>query len=117
MQCDVVAEQLAEVAAGAVLLDGPARRHVETCLRCQAELAQYRRLFRSLRSLSDDVAEPSPGLLEDVLASIDALGDRRALAELVAGRRMAYLGGLAAAAGGAAIVFASRSRRWPRLAG
>ena len=40
--------------------------------------------------------EPAPGLLTDVLAGLDEAGDRRAR-QRTAGRRAAYLGGLAAA--------------------
>ena len=65
--------------------------------------------------------EPAPGLLPDILAAIEEAGERRALRELLDGRRVAYLGGLAAAATaagvGGALVIASRSRRRLRLAG
>lgn len=121
MRCDAVAVDLGEVASGRVLLTGADRAHVETCLRCQAELVQYRKLLRALRAMRTEVLEPTPGLLAEVLAAIEEAGERRALADLVAGRRIAYIGGLAAAtaaaAGGAAIVLASRSRRHHRLAG
>lgn len=121
MRCDAVVDDLGEVAAGRVQLHGPARQHVETCLRCQAELVQYRKLLRALRAMRTEVLEPAPGLLAEVLAAVEEAGERRALADLVAGRRIAYIGGLAAAtaaaAGGAAIVLASRSRRHHRLAG
>jgi RNA polymerase sigma factor (sigma-70 family) len=36
-------------------LDRAERRHVEQCLRCQAELAQYRKLLRAMRLLRTDV--------------------------------------------------------------
>ena len=121
MRCDAVADRLAEVAAGRELLAGDARRHVESCLRCQAELVQYRKLLRALRTMRTEVLEPAPGLLTDLLAAVEEAGERRALGDLVAGHRIAYLGGLAAAtaaaAGGAAIVLASRTRRQHRLAG
>jgi hypothetical protein len=109
-----VAERLADVAEGSVLLDARARHHVETCLRCQAELVQYRKLLRSLHALRTDVLEPSPGLLSDVLANLEAAGERRALRSLVNGRRVAYVGGLAAATAagvGGAILVANRTRR------
>ena len=41
--CDSVTDQLAGVADGTVLLSRSSRRHVETCLRCQADLVQYLR--------------------------------------------------------------------------
>ena len=38
-----------------------ARRHVERCLRCQAELVQYRKLLRALQRLRTEVLDPAPG--------------------------------------------------------
>lgn len=121
MQCDQVAPHLDEVAAGQRWLEGTERDHVEQCLRCQAELAQYRRLLRALRTLRHEVVEPAPGLLGDLLAAVDAAGQRRAIGAVLRGRRVAYAGGIAAAATAAAaggvIVLASRSRRRMGLAG
>jgi hypothetical protein len=112
--CDELFESLAGVADGSVLLDRPQRRHVERCLRCQAELAQYRKLLRALQTLRTEVLEPAPGLLADILTTLEQAGERHALRSLLSGRRAAYLGGIAAAtAAGAAgaILLASRSRR------
>jgi hypothetical protein len=97
-----------------VSLDEATRRHVEQCLRCQAELVQYRKLLRTLRTLRTEVLEPAPGLLAEILANVEAAGERHAVRSLLSGRRVAYLGGLAAATAagaGAAIVFTTRSRR------
>jgi hypothetical protein len=120
VRCDDVASVLADAAAGAVPFDAASRLHIEHCLACQAEIAQYRRVLRSLRSLRTQVLEPAPGLLPDILACISEAGERRALRELLDGRRAAYVGGLAAATAagvGGAIVLASRSKRSHRLAG
>jgi hypothetical protein len=119
VQCDAVAELLAEAADGSVLLDRPARRHVDSCLRCQAEMVQYRKLLRALRNLRTEVLEPAPGLLAEILAGLEEAGERHAVRSLLRGRRIAYVGGIAAAAtaaGAGAILLASRSRR-TRLAG
>ena len=119
VQCDAVAELLAEVADGTVLLDRTARRHVDSCLRCQAEMVQYRKLLRALHNLRTELLEPAPGLLADILAGLEAAGERHAVRSLLRGRRIAYVGGIAAAAtaaGAGAILLASRSRR-TRLAG
>jgi hypothetical protein len=119
MRCDQLADQLADAADGVVVLDGAARRHVERCLRCQAEMVQYRKLLRALRAIRTEVLEPAPGLLPEILAHLEEAGERGALRSLVRGRRAAYLGGLAAAtAAGAAgaIVLTARSRRRMRLA-
>lgn len=119
MRCEDIAEDLAATAEGDARLARAQRRHVARCLRCQAEVVQYRRLLRAMRSLRAEVLEPAPGLLTDILASLEEAGERHAVRSLLSGRRIAYLGGLAAAtAAGAAgaIVVATRSRR-TRLAG
>jgi hypothetical protein len=119
VQCDAVAELLAEAADGTVLLDRATRRHVDTCLRCQAEMVQYRKLLRALHNLRTELLEPAPGLLADILAGLEEAGERHAVRSLLRGRRIAYVGGIAAAAtaaGAGAILLATRSRR-TRLAG
>ena len=122
MRCDEVAEILPGVVDGAAVADAGLRRHVESCLRCQAELVQYRRLLKALHHLRTEVLEPAPGLFSDILTSIEAAGERGAIRSLLAGRRAAYVGGIAAATAAAgaagAIVLASRARhRRMRLAG
>jgi hypothetical protein len=117
--CEALAEELGGVADGTHRLSRAGRRHVESCLRCQADLVQYRRLLRTLRNLRTDVLEPAPGLLTDLLASLEHAGERQAIRAVLNGRRAAYLGGIAAAAtagAAGAIVLAARNRR-PKLAG
>lgn len=117
MRCEALAEQLAGAVDAPEILDVDARGHIDTCLRCQAEMAQYRRLARTLRSLRTQQVTPLDGLLGDIIAVLDDPdllhnGSR-------VGRRAAYLSGIAAAtAAGAAgaIVIASRVRS-RRLAG
>ena len=114
MQCEDLTNDLSVVADGSVLLGGDERRHVERCLRCQAELVQYRRVLRAMRAMRTEVLEPAPGMLAEILAHLEEAGERRAIRSLISGHKAAYLGGLAAAtAAGAAgaIVFASRARR------
>jgi hypothetical protein len=122
VDCDDVAEILPGIADGSVLADRRLQHHVETCLRCQAELIQYRRLLRMLRQLRTEVLEPAPGVLTSILAGLGEAGEHGAIRSLLSGRRAAYVGGVAvatAAAGAAgAIVFVSRaSRRRMDLAG
>jgi hypothetical protein len=119
LQCEDLSDALAATGEGTGHLSRAERRHVERCLRCQAEVVQYRKLLRTLRTLRTDVLEPAPGLLADILANLEESGERHAIRSILSGRRIAYLGGLAAAtAAGAAgaIVYASRTRR-TRLAG
>jgi hypothetical protein len=119
MRCEDVSPELSQVADGSVQLGRNQRRHVERCLRCQADLVQHRKLLRAMRSMRTEVFEPAPGLLADILAGLEGAGERHAIRSMLSGRRIAYLGGLAAAtAAGAvgAVVFTSRTRR-ARLAG
>ena len=119
VQCEDLGDELAAAADGTATLGRAQRRHVERCLRCQAEVVQYKRVLRAMRSMRTQVLEPAPGLLADILASIESAGERQAVSSLLSGRRIAYLSGLAAAtAAGAAgaLVYATRSKR-TRLAG
>jgi hypothetical protein len=112
--CTDLCDQLAASGGDAGALDETARSHVGSCLRCQADLVQHRRMLRALRSLREDVLEPTPGLVADVLAHIEEAGERTAIRSLLTGRRVAYIGGLAAATAAAgaagALVLATRGR-------
>ncbi len=115
MRCEAIAESLPGVVDGSARLDRAERRHVEQCLRCQAELAQYRKLLRAMRLLRTDVGTVPDGLVGTILAHVESAGERSAVRATLSGRRVAYLGGIAAAAtaagAGAAIVLVSRGRR------
>jgi len=115
MRCDDVTRALPGlVDADVVGVD--IERHVESCLRCQAELARYRRMLRGLHELRTRYLEPSPGLLPQTLAALEAAGERSAARSLLTGRRLAYAGAGVALAAGAAVVLLARSRRRPGLA-
>ena len=111
-RCDKLAETLAGAADGSVTLTPDEQEHVDTCLRCQADLAQYRRVLRAMRMMRGDVLRPPPGLFADILLGLEAAGDRQVLRSMITGRRVAYLGGIAAAtaAGAAGALIAARSR-------
>jgi hypothetical protein len=115
MRCEAIAESLPGVVDGSARLDRAERRHVEQCLRCQAELAQYRKLLRAMRLLRTDVGAVPDGLVGTILAHVESAGERSAVRATLSGRRVAYLGGIAAAAtaagAGAAIVLVNRGRR------
>ncbi|HMS89590.1 MAG TPA: hypothetical protein PKE56_14155 [Acidimicrobiales bacterium] len=115
MRCEAIAESLPGGVDGSARLDRAERRHVEQCLRCQAELAQYRKLLRAMRLLRTDVGAVPDGLVGTILAHVESAGERSAVRATLSGRRVAYLGGIAAAAtaagAGAAIVLVNRGRR------
>ena len=64
----------------------PVQAHVESCLRCQAELARYRRLLRTLALLRSRYAEPTPGLLGETLAALTDAAEEGARRTLLSGR-------------------------------
>ncbi len=113
--CDELASTLGDYAEGVETATPEVRAHVETCLRCQAELVQYRRLLKSLHSLRTEVLEPAPGALAGILANLEAAGERSAIRSIMTGKKAAYVGGisLATAAAGVAgaVVLAGRARR------
>lgn len=114
MLCEEVADRLSAIMDGNQAADPAVVRHVEGCLRCQAELVQYRRLLKLLRQLQVQGPQPPPGMLGDVLAVIEEAAERGAIRSVLTGRRLAYVGGLAVAAGAAgvagAVVMANRGR-------
>ncbi|MCP5028593.1 MAG: hypothetical protein GY929_20140 [Actinomycetia bacterium] len=97
---------------GSSELGGADRDHVSRCLRCQAELAQYRKLRRALGGLRARTIEPDPTLVAEILGRIDGTSGHRG--DRWVGRKSAYIGGIAAAtaaAAGAAGAIVYRSRR------
>ena len=112
MRCEQLTHHLA-ASDGSQLDDEAAQAHVESCLRCQAELAQYRKLLKALRTLRTEVLTPAPGLVTDILTHIEERGERSAMRSALKGRRLAYVGGvtLAATAGGAAALLVLSRRK------
>ena len=107
--CDAVAAQLPAYVAGETDLEDWAARHLSTCLRCQADVARYKRMLRALHALRDEHHEPPPGALSDILSHLD--GRRRAPAlplEPWVALAVAAAAGAAGAAG--AIVWGTRRR-------
>ena len=118
VSCDDVADALPAIVDGLEVAEIEVQRHVAACLRCQAELVQYRKVLRMLHELRTEVLEPAPGLVPDILAALEAAGERHAVRSMLTGRRLAYAGGIAAAtaAGAAGAIWATRARRRVRLA-
>jgi len=115
MQCEEVAEILAATAGTEQLPDRRARKHVDTCLRCQAEVVQYRKLLKALHALREDMVATPHGLVTDIFVKLETAGERAAVRSLISGRRAAYVGGIAvataAAGAGAAVLLVNRSKR------
>jgi anti-sigma factor RsiW len=114
MQCDEVVAVIPELVDGGATTNVAVERHLQTCLRCQAELARYRRLLRMLAMLRTRFVEPNPGLLSDTLAALADVTEQGARRTLLSGRTLAYagaIGGTAVAAGATAALLIARSRR------
>jgi hypothetical protein len=117
-ECRQAATRLPALAAGEPAIDERLGRHVAECLRCQAEVAAYRRILRHLRSLRDDETAPPTGAIADVLEAIAAASLEESAPGTSRILRAAYVGGItvATAAAGAAGVLVWMSRRRPGLA-
>jgi anti-sigma factor RsiW len=121
VRCDDVALLLPEAVDGDAPVALPVQRHVESCLRCQAEVARYRRMLRGLQLLRTHYLEPAPGVLSQTLAAIGEASEQRAIRSLLSGRRMAYVAGVggalaAATATTAAAVLLARAKRRAAIA-
>jgi anti-sigma factor RsiW len=120
VRCEEVALVLPETIDGDAPVALTVQRHVESCLRCQAELARYRRMLRGLQLLRTQYLEPAPGVLRQTLAAIGEASEQRAIRSALSGKRLAYvgaIGGAVAAAGATtAAVLVARARRRATLA-
>jgi anti-sigma factor RsiW len=116
VDCETVSPSLSALADGEDV-NRRVRHHVEACLRCQAEVARYRRLQRDLHALRRVPVPAHPSLVVDVLASIDAVPGTGRPHQVA--RTVAVAGGIsvATAAAGAAGVLVWMSRRRLALAG
>ena len=54
-------ELLPEAVEDGAAVELSVQRHIESCLRCQAELARYRKMLRGLQLLRTRYLEPAPG--------------------------------------------------------
>ena len=110
---DLCAAFADELAGDDGVLSADTAAHVAQCLRCQAEVANYRRMRRVMRSLAEHRGVEAPDLEHRILVALDeADGTPGARVPAVAA---ATIGGVAAAAG--VIAFAVRRSRVIRIAG
>ena len=105
MRYEDVADLIPGLVDGTVEVDERTRAFIDSDLRCQAELARYRRLLRSLGTLRTTYLEPAPGGLAQTLNALAAEGERRVARGILTSRRAVVAGAATAA------VIAARSRR------
>ena len=107
--CRDAVDAVAMIAAGDRDVESRPAAHVATCLRCQAEVAAYRRVLSIMRTMRDDLVGLPEGSLDDALL---AMHTGAVEGVPMWALRAAYLGGLTAAgAAGVAGVLVWRGRR------
>ena len=121
MRCETVSLQLAGAADGDMALSTETEVHVEGCLRCQAELVQYRKLLRALTGLREHRLFVDDTLLDEVLDALRPVAPVHRIHRInYRSKKAAYIAGAAAAAtagaAAGAIVIASRIGGGKRLA-
>lgn len=121
MRCEDVNRLVPQMIDAGEPVGAEIEQHVVSCLRCQAEVARYHKLLRALRTLRTYYLEPTPGVLSQTLAALEAAGERRAIRSALSGHKAAYagaIGGAAVAAGAAAtaVLMTRAKRRTMRLA-
>ena len=92
MRFEDVADLLPGLVDGTVRVDAATQAFIESDLRCQAELARYRKLLRTLEQLRTRYFEPSPGLLAATLTALAEEGERRVVHSIITGKRLAVAG-------------------------
>ena len=70
LQHEFVKWQIPEHVMSGRALRSADQHHVDGCLRCQAEAANYRTIFRVLRSMRDPEEKAPPGLVVRVMANL-----------------------------------------------
>ena len=103
--CRDAVDAVAVVAAGEPDVDPKQTEHVVTCLRCQAEVAAFRRVLVTMRTMRDDELLVPLGGPDQTIESIpegEAVPSTWAV-------RAAYVGGITAAGAGV-IVWLTRRR-------
>ncbi len=106
--CRDAVDAVAQIAAGETDTDPRAAAHVTTCLRCQAEVAAYRRVLRTMRSMRGDTVDLPAGGIAELLRALEAAGDDAFAASWAV--RAACVGGITAAGAAGVIVWFSRRR-------
>lgn len=110
--CDRLVELMPDLLDDSQLLSEADSAHVAQCLRCQAEMARFRRILRTMASFREIPVAADPAVLDTILDGLDSAAERRER-HRIAGRRAASIVGLAAATAagvGGVLVLATRRR-------
>lgn len=105
--CREAVDAVVQIAAGELDTEPGAAAHVRCCLRCQAEVAAFRRVLRIMRSMRQDLILPSAANLAEILTALDrAASEEGTPWALLA----AYVGGLTAAGAAGMLVWLTLRR-------
>jgi hypothetical protein len=115
ISCTEIALVLPSILDGESPAEESVVEHVSECLRCQCELAKYRKLLRLLNQLRAVHVEPPPGTVVDILGAIEQAAQRRVVRSVLTRRRLAYAGALAAPVGAIVAVAVARHSRLRRV--
>ncbi len=114
MRCEDVESQLVEIVdtpdGASPLVD----HHLKSCLRCQAEVAKYRKLRRVSLSLKSRVLVPDDDLLPSILDAVRPPATVHRIHKK--SRKAVYAGGIVVSAAAGALVVATRFVVRERLA-
>jgi len=105
--CREAVDAVAQIAAGETDVEAHAAAHVGSCLRCQAEVAAYRRVIATMRAMRHDRLVPPTTALDAALGALHMGGSDAAPAWAV---RAAYVGGITAASAAGVLVWITRRR-------
>ncbi len=115
MRCEDAAVALSESIEAELPMPKTAARHVDRCLRCQAEQAQYKKVFRGLSSLRSAEIDPGQQMVTEILQYLQSRKSRNSVQAAWDRNRVAYVAAVTATAAAAtaagAIALAARSRR------
>jgi predicted anti-sigma-YlaC factor YlaD len=117
VDCAAVATALPRLVDGPTRADRAVVRHVGQCLRCQAELAKYRRMLRLLHQLRDQRPPLPAGALESLLSGLEARAGARAARSSLGGRRLAVGVATVSVAVGAGVAGVVAGTAWARRRG
>lgn len=106
-ECREAVDAVGMLAAGDPDVEPTAAAHVQTCLRCQAEVAAYRRVLSIMRTMRDDCVGLPAGSLD---VALSGLHDGSAESVPMWAVRAAYVGGLTAAGAAGVLVWLGRRR-------
>jgi hypothetical protein len=104
--CRDALDAVAMLAAGENGVEPRAAAHVESCLRCQAEVVAYRRVLATMRTMRHELVGLPSGAVDETVVSLHAETVDSASAWAV---RAAYVGGITAAGAGV-LVWLGRRR-------